>query len=77
MSFKKKFNELGELLRYKERCFAQGFKQKEGIDYSETFPPTGRLSTLRYIFALAAYLGEEVRQADFVTAYQNATLEED
>ena len=42
-----KFNELGELKRYKARCVAQGFKQKEGIDYQEKFLPTGRLSTLR------------------------------
>lgn len=72
-----KFNELGELKRYKARCVAQGFKQKEGIDYQETFSPTGRLSTLRYLTALAAETGEEIRQADFVTAYLNATLEED
>jgi hypothetical protein len=65
------------LKRYKERCVAQGFKQKEGIDYQETFSPTGRLSTLRYIIALAVETGEEIRQADFVTAYLNATLEED
>ena len=72
-----KFNELGELKRYKARCVAQGFKQKEGIDYQETFSPTGRLSTLRYLIALAVETGEEIRQADFVTAYLNATLEED
>ena len=41
-----KFNELGEFKRYKARCVAKGFKQKEGIDYQETFSPTGRLSTL-------------------------------
>lgn len=47
---------------------AQGFKQREGLDYQETFAPTGRLSALRYLFGLAAHLGEEVPQADFVTA---------
>ena len=72
-----KFNELGELQRYKARFVAQGFKQKQGIDYQETFSPTGRLSTLRYIIALAVHLGEEIRQADFVTAYLNAGLTED
>ena len=72
-----KFDENGNLKRYKARCVAQGFKQKEGIDYQETFSPTGRLKTLRYLFSLAAHLNEEVRQADFVTAYLNAKLEED
>ncbi|MBW0526229.1 hypothetical protein O181_065944 [Austropuccinia psidii MF-1] len=45
--FTKKFDENGQLQRYKARCVARGFKQKEGIDYQETFSPTGRLSTLR------------------------------
>ena len=56
---------------------AQGFKPKGGIDYNETFSPTGRLSTLRYLLALGAHLGEEIRQADFVTAYLNAELRDD
>jgi hypothetical protein len=72
-----KFNEQGELKRYKARCVAQGFKPKEGIDYQEIFSPTGRLSTLSYLMALAVETGGEVRQADFVTAYLNATSEED
>jgi len=72
-----KFDENGELKRYKARCVAQGFKQKEGIDYQETFSPTGRLSTLRFLIALEAHLGEELRQADFVMAYLNARLDED
>jgi hypothetical protein len=43
----KKFDTEGNLKRYKARCVARGFKQKEGIDYEETFSPTGRLSTMQ------------------------------
>ena len=32
---------------------------------------------MRYLIALAVETGEEIRQADFVTAYLNASLEED
>ncbi|MBW0463584.1 hypothetical protein O181_003299 [Austropuccinia psidii MF-1] len=49
--FNKKFTENGNLKQYKARCVARGFKKKEGIDYQETFSPTGRLSTLRYIIS--------------------------
>lgn len=73
----KKFDTDGTLKRYKARCVARGFKQKEGIDFEETFSPTGRLSTMRYILNYAAQKKIKPRQADFVTAYLNSILEEE
>lgn len=73
----KKFNTDGVLKRYKARCVARGFKQKEGIDYEETFSPTGRLSTMRYVLNHATQRKIKPRQADFVTAYLNSKLEEE
>jgi hypothetical protein len=73
----KKFDTDGTLKRYKARCVARGFKQKEGIDYEETFSPTGRLSTMRYILYYAVQRKIKPRQADFVTAYLNSKLEDD
>ncbi|MBW0491904.1 hypothetical protein O181_031619 [Austropuccinia psidii MF-1] len=44
--FKWKTNEDGSLSKLKARLFVRGFSQKEGIDYTEVFSPTGRLSSL-------------------------------
>lgn len=73
----KKFDTEGNLKRYKARCVARGFKQKEGIDYEETFSPTGRLSTMRYVLHHAAQRKIRPRQAGFVTAYLNSKLEDE
>lgn len=73
----KKFDTSGNLKRYKARCVARGFKQKEGIDYEETFSPTGRLSTMRYIIYHATQRKIKPRQAGFVTAYLNSKLEDE
>ncbi|MBW0474418.1 hypothetical protein O181_014133 [Austropuccinia psidii MF-1] len=75
--FTKKFNENGQLQRYKAQCVARGFEQKEGIDYQETFSPTGRLSTLRYIINYTVQTRQNIRKADFVTTLLNSELNEE
>lgn len=57
--FKTKFNMFGKIDKFKARLVVRGFLQKEGIDYTATFSPTGRLQTLRIILAIAALLDLE------------------
>jgi len=75
--FTKKFDECGNLSRYKARLVAQGFSQIPGQDYSETFSPVMRLDSLRTLIALAAMLDLEISQMDIKGAYLNGTLEEE
>ncbi|CAK9826054.1 Retrovirus-related Pol polyprotein from transposon TNT 1-94 [Anthophora retusa] len=72
-----KYNPDGTLQRRKARIVAQGFAQRPGIDFFESFAPVARLSSIRLMTALAAQHGMIIRQFDVSTAYLNATLEED
>jgi hypothetical protein len=53
--WKNKEGEKGEVVRNKSRLVAQGFSQKEGIDYKETFAPVTCLEAIR-IFLLSPWL---------------------
>jgi hypothetical protein len=48
---KNKEGEKGEVVRNKSRLVAQGFSQKEGIYYEETFAPVARLEAIRILLA--------------------------
>ncbi|CAM8951879.1 unnamed protein product [Rhodiola kirilowii] len=50
--FIRKRNERNEIVRYKARLVAQGFSQKPGVDYLETYSPVVDATTLRFLVAL-------------------------
>ena len=37
--FKKKFNEVGQVIRNKDKLVCKGYAQVEGVDFEETFAP--------------------------------------
>jgi hypothetical protein len=47
----------GEVVRIKSRLVAQGFSQKEGIDYEETFAPVACLEAIRILLAFSVAKG--------------------
>jgi Reverse transcriptase (RNA-dependent DNA polymerase) len=51
--FKRKFDENGNLLKYKARLVARGFSQIHGINYDETWSPTARWDSIRIILTIA------------------------
>ena len=63
--------------RYKARLVAQGFSQKYGTDYNETFCPVVRLESVQTLIALAGQYGLNLHQVDVTTAFLNGELEED
>ena len=48
-----KVDEHGWVVEAKSRLVARGFKQREGVDFSETFAPTVSSSCVRLLSAIA------------------------
>lgn len=66
----------GKLQRRKARLVAQGFTQQPYVDYTGTFAPVARLTSIRLLLALAVKYDMIVEQIDITTAYLNGTLDE-
>jgi hypothetical protein len=75
--WKNKEGEKGEAVRNKSRLVAQGFSQKEGIDYEETFAPLARLEAIRILLAFSVAKGFKLHQMDVKSAFLNGVLEEE
>ncbi|CAI7774348.1 unnamed protein product [Closterium sp. NIES-53] len=73
----KKLGPNGEVERYKTRLVAQGYTQKEGFHYNETFAPVAKSPTLRTLLALAGALDLQVEQLDVKTAFLYGRLKEE
>src|SRR6185369_169428 len=73
--FKIKHNADGSIERFKARIVAKGFSQQLDFDYSETFAPTMRYSSLCTIIALAAIKGLHLRSVDISHAFLNSDLD--
>ena len=67
----------GHVTRYKAHLVAQGFSQREGIDYSETFTPVIKSASLWVFLAICAHHGWKVCQMDIKSAYLNGSISED
>ena len=75
--FKIKPNEDGSIEKFKVRFTPKGFRQKEGIDFFETFARTAMYKTLRVALSLVAKWDHELAQFDVPTAFLYAPVEED
>ena len=71
----RKFKSNGDIEKWKARCVLLGYRQREGVDYKETFAPTGGFTSFRILCALANHYDWTIRQIDFQTAYLNSDMD--
>ena len=75
--FKRKIAGDGSLSTYKARLVAQGYTQKLGINYDETFAPVVRFESVRSILSLAVNNNFKLHQMDVSCAFLNGELNEE
>nr|CAE05047.2 OSJNBa0049H08.8 [Oryza sativa Japonica Group] len=75
--FVRKRNENNEVVRYKARLVAQGFTQKSGDDFNETYSPVMSGITFRYLISLAVQNRIVMQLMDVVTTYLYGSLDSD
>ncbi|KAI3701884.1 hypothetical protein L6452_27331 [Arctium lappa] len=75
--FKNKKDEVGIVIRNKERLVAKGYRQEKGIDYDETYAPVARIEAIRMFLAYVAYKNFTVYQIDVKTVFLNDILKEE
>ncbi|SGZ01935.1 BQ5605_C033g11174 [Microbotryum silenes-dioicae] len=72
-----KLDAAGRIIHFKDRLVAQGFAQRPGIDFHETFAPVARMLTIRFLVALAIARSLKLVQFDFDTAFLNGKMTDD
>ena len=77
MVYKRKVKPDGSVERFKSRLVAQGFSQKAGQDYDETFTPVIQFESIRSIIAMAVQNEMMLHQMDVTSAFLNGDLEEE
>lgn len=75
--FRNKIDEQGNVVRNKARLVAQGYNQKEEIDFDKTFAPMARLEVIRMLCAYASHRKFLLFQIDVKSAFLNGNLKEE
>ena len=75
--FKKKMKADGSIDKYKAKLVIKGYKQKEGLNYFDTYSPVTRISSIRMLIAIAAIDNLEIHQMDVKTVFLNGDLDEE
>jgi hypothetical protein len=75
--FKTKHDSKSLVERSKARLVAKGFKQREGVDYKDTFSPVSTKDSFRIIMSLVARYDLELHQINVKIAFLNEHLSED
>ncbi|GJW85913.1 calcineurin B-like protein 4 [Tanacetum coccineum] len=73
--FKNKMKADGTIDKYKARLVVKRFRQREGLDFFDTYLPVTRITSIRMVLAIAALRKLEVHQMDMKMTFLNEDLE--
>ena len=71
---KKNIDMKGNVITHKARLVAKGFRQRQGVDYDETFSPIAMLKSIRILLAVATHYDYEIWKMDVKTTFLNGNL---
>ena len=74
--FRHKTRPDGSLERYKARWVVRGFRQRAGVDFTDTFAPVVKPGTIRAVLQLAVSRAWPVHQLDVSNAFLHGHLDE-
>jgi hypothetical protein len=75
--FSRKRNENNEVVKYKAGLVAQGFTQRHGIDFNETYSPVMSGITFRYSMSVEVQNCLSMQFMEVVTGYLYGSLDSD
>ncbi|GJT14862.1 zinc finger, CCHC-type containing protein [Tanacetum coccineum] len=75
--FKRKMKIDGTIEKFKVRLVIQGFRQKSGIDYFDTYALVARISTIRLLISMESIHNLIIHQMDVKTTFLNGELDEE
>ncbi|CAI7781456.1 unnamed protein product [Closterium sp. NIES-53] len=73
--FRVKTKEDGTIDKFKARWVVRGFEQEHGRDFTETFAPVSRHTSLRIILVIATMKKKKLRQIDVANAFLYAPVD--
>ncbi|GKE47473.1 zinc finger, CCHC-type containing protein, partial [Tanacetum coccineum] len=75
--FKRKMKVDGTIDKFKARLVIQGIRQKEWIDYFDTYAPVACITTIRLLLSLVDIHNLAIHQMDVKTAFLNGDLDKE
>ena len=76
-AFRRKYRTDGTIQTFKVRLVAKGFRQREGIDYFDTYVSVARITSIHVLIALTSIYKLVVHQMDVKIAFLNVDLDEE
>ena len=73
----RKFNLDGSVARLKARLVAKDYAQTYGVDYSDTFSPVAKLTSVRVFISLVVSYDWDLHQLDIKNVFLHEELQEE